>query len=272
MSLRYWLVGISLALVLCFAVLSPAASVRAWEEPLPDPSPSSAKKMEPCSYAPERRLLDPREKRIIFTANQDFLSRIYVLHMDGSVDRYFEFFAYRWVDLEVVNNELYASEAFAPRVYKIDIRTGDLEVVIDDWSLYYFYGLGFDGTYFYLDEWNFRRYDLGGSFQGSTSFSDDVFGCAWDGVHLWTLGDDNLVKCWDISLWPRVSEVFVNHFTPPSPDCRGLWFDGTCFWTAESIPDTLGKIYRFDHQGHVVDQWLAPAWQGWGACMITIDP
>jgi hypothetical protein len=86
------------------------------------------------------------------------------------------------------------------------------------------------------------------------------------------LGKNNLVKCWDISGWPVMNEVVMNHFTPPSPDCRGLYFDGEYFWSAESIPDQLGKIYRFDHQGQVKDEWLAPAYTGWGACEILADP
>lgn len=212
------------------------------------------------------------EKMIVFTANQEFLSRIYLLRMDGTVYKYFEFFAYRFVDVEVIDNELYAAEAFAPRVYKVDLYTGDLEVIIDDWSLYYFYGLCFDGTYFYLDEWDFRRYDINGNFKGSVSFSDPVYGSAWDGEYLWIQGDANRIKCWDISRWPLITEVPSLHFTPPSPNCRGLWYDGQYFWTAESIEQTLGMIYRFDHTGAVVDQWLEPAYQGWGACTVMIEP
>jgi hypothetical protein len=47
-----------------------------------------------------------------------------------------------------VDGQLYVAEAFAPRVYKVDPATGDLQVFIDDWSLYYFYDVAFDGTYF----------------------------------------------------------------------------------------------------------------------------
>ena len=49
---------------------------------------------------------------IIFTANQEFLSRIYILRMDGTVHSYYQYDFYRFVDLEVVNNELYANDAF----------------------------------------------------------------------------------------------------------------------------------------------------------------
>jgi hypothetical protein len=204
---------------------------------------------------------------IVYTANQDFLSRIYVLKMDGSVHDFFEYEFYRFVDTEVVNNALYVSEAFAPRMYKVNIETGDLELIIDDWSLYYFYGLAFDGTYFYVDEWDLNRYELDGTKDGTASFDGDVFGSAWDGSYFWKLDDTNVVECWDISGWPSVVQVPANNFTPPSPACRGLWFDGEYFWSAESL-DGLGYIYQFDYSGNVINQWLEPAYRGWSACVI----
>ena len=119
-----------------------------------------------CGGAPEAQ--DPSEEVIVFTANQVFMSRIYLLHMDGSVITWFHYDPYRFVDLEVVNNELYASEAFAPRVLKVDLYTGELDVIVDDWSLYYFYGLAFDGTYWYLDEWDLNRYEFDGTKDGGS--------------------------------------------------------------------------------------------------------
>jgi hypothetical protein len=211
------------------------------------------------------------EDHIIFTANQGWLSRIYVLRMDGSVERFFEYEFYRFVDMEVVDNELYVSEAFAPRVYKVDIATGDLDVVIDDWSLYYFYGLAFDGTYLYVAEWDLNRYDIGGHYDSRASFDGDIFGSAWNGEYFWTLDDTNLIQCWDLSTWPTMTPVTELNFAPPSPECRGLWFDGEHYWSAESIEGALGYIYRFDAEGTVVEQWLAPGFQGWGACVIR-DP
>jgi len=216
------------------------------------------------------------EDIIVFSAHQDWLSRIYLLQMDGSVITYFEYDFYYFADLEVVNNEVYVAEAFAPRVYKIDLRTGDLELIIDDWSLYYFYDLGFDGTYFYVTEWDLNRYDINGNFDGRASFDEDVMGSAWDGRYLWMLNDVNQIKCWNVSRWPSLTEVPGNMFAPPTAQCRGLWFDGHYFWTAESIDGVLGKIYQFDYDGTVVDQWLAPAFRGWSACVVkgttTPDP
>jgi hypothetical protein len=208
---------------------------------------------------------------IIYTANQSWLSRIYVLDTEGSVERYFEYDFYRFCGMEVVDGELYVAEAFAPRLYKVDIETGDLEVVVDDWSLYYFYGVAFDGTYFYLDEWDLNRYEIDGTKDGTASFDEDVYGCAWDGQYLWTLDGSNVIKCWDISAWPSVVEVVANAFAPPSPSCRGLWFDGRNFWTAESLDGVLGQIYVFDHDGVVVGQFAEPAFSGWGACLITVS-
>jgi len=169
--------------------------------------------------------------------------------------------------MEVVDGELYIAEAFAPRVLKMDLETGDLEVFIDDWSLYYFYDVAFDGVYFYVDEWDLNRYDINGNYAGTASFDENVLGCAWDGQYFWTLDDTDLIKCWDLSGWPTVTPVAGNNFTPPSPQCRGLFFDGEYFWSAES-GDTPGNIFQFDHSGIVVKEWPEPAFSGWGAALI----
>ncbi|MGB2989869.1 MAG: hypothetical protein WBC98_07920, partial [Candidatus Zixiibacteriota bacterium] len=188
--------------------------------------------------------------------------------MNGTVIDFFEYSFYFFADLEVVNNEVYVAEAFAPRAYKVDLYTGALDLVIDDWSLYYFYDLAFDGTYFYLNEWDLNRYDVNGNKDGTASFDESVHGGAWDGDYYWTLTDANLIKCWDVSTWPSVTEVPENAFTPPTSECRGLWFDGLYFWTAESIEGTLGYIYQFNHRGAVINRWLEPAFRGWSGCVI----
>lgn len=205
---------------------------------------------------------------IVYTANQSFDSRIYILRMDGSVYNYFEYFNYHFVDMEVINNELYVSEGFAPRVYKVDLNTGNLEVIVDDWSLYYFYDLTFDGTYFYVTEWDLNRYDINGNKDGTANFNEDVMGSAFDGNYYWTLNDTNEIKCWDISNWPILTEITDSLFSPPTPECRGLWFDGTYFWTAES-KDYTGYIYQFNSQGQIINQWNEPTFKGWSACVIN---
>jgi hypothetical protein len=210
------------------------------------------------------------EDVMIFTANQEFLSRIYVMDTTGTVIDYHHYDFYRWVGMEVVDGELYVAEAFAPRVYRVDPETGGLDVFIDDWSLYYFYDVAFDGMYFYVDEWDLNRYDIDGNYAGTAAFDEYVLGCAWDGHYFWTLDDNNLIKCWDLSGWPTVTPVPGNNFTPPSPQCRGLYFDGEYFWSAES-GETPGLIYRFNHDGKVVQTWSEPAFSGWGAALIE-DP
>ena len=207
---------------------------------------------------------------MVFTANQEWLSRIYVMDEDAHVIDYHEYEFYRFTGMEVVDGELYVAEAFAPRVYKVDPRTGALEVFIDDWSLYYFYDVAFDGAHFYLDEWDLNRYDAGGGYAGTAGFDEDVLGCAWDGQYLWTLDDTGPVRCWDLGRWPEVAAVTANDFAPPSSRCRGLWFDGEHFWSAES-GDSPGYIYVFDHDGQVVQQWPEPAFSGWAAVMVP-DP
>jgi hypothetical protein len=190
--------------------------------------------------------------------------------MNGTVQNYFEYSFTRMADLEVVNNEVYVAEAFAPRVYKVNLTTGNLQVVIDDWSLFYFYGLAFDGTHFYVDEWDLNRYDLNGNYAGTASFDETVLGAAWDGSYYWILDDNNKIRCWDISGWPTLTEIPANAFAAPDTACLGLWFDGECFWTAQSLDGILGYIYQFDYTGTMVNQWLEPAFSGWAACVVDL--
>ena len=210
------------------------------------------------------------EEVMMFTANQYFDSRIYTLSPSGTVQNFFHYENYHFCDMAVVNNELYVAEAFAPRVLKVDLETGDLDVIVDDWSLFYFYDLAFDGTYFYVTEWDLNRYDINGVKNGTASFDEDVFGSTWDGQYLYMLNDNNQIKCWDITFWPNLTEITVNNFYPPSVSCRGLWFDGTYFWSAESLDGSLGYIYQFDYSGQVIDQILAPAWVGFGVCKLDM--
>jgi len=205
---------------------------------------------------------------IVYTAHQDWPSRIYILRMNGTVYDYFDYDFTRFCDLEVVNNEVYVAEAFAPRAYKVDLNNGDLDLIIDDWSLYYFYDLAFDGTYFYVDEWDLNRYFFNGVKDGVASFDETVFGSAWDGSYYWTMDDNDLIKCWDISTWPSIIQFPGNNFSAPDTNCRGLWFDGQYFWTAQSLDGALGYIYQFDYDGTVIDQWLEPAFRGWAACLV----
>jgi hypothetical protein len=210
------------------------------------------------------------EHFIVYTAHQDWPSRIYIMNMNGVVQDYFEYSFYRFVDLEVVNNEVYVAEAFAPRVYKVNLTNGDLQVVIDDWSLLYFYDLAWDGTFFYLDEWDLNRYDINGNKDGTASFDETVFGSAWDGNFYWILDDDNQIRCWDITEWPTLCELPGNACTPPDTACRGLWFDGEDFWTAQSLDGVLGNIYKFDDTGAIADQWAEPAFRGWAAGVVEM--
>ncbi len=110
------------------------------------------------------------EDIIVYTAHQNFDSRIYLLQMNGSVITFHEYSFYFFADLEVVNNEVYVVEAFAPRAYKVDLTTGNLDLVIDDWSLFYFYDLTFDGTYFYVTERDINRYDIKNSGNSGVRF------------------------------------------------------------------------------------------------------
>ncbi len=203
---------------------------------------------------------------MVYTAHQNFDSRIYVLDMQGSVLDYFEYANYRMLDLEVINNEVYVTDAFIPCVYKFDLDNGNLELIVHDITLYYFYGIVYDGNYFYLNEWDMNRYDINGNKFGTASFDQTVQSSCWDGGYLWTL-DDGMISCWDISDWPNLVQITANTFSAPTTDCRGLWFDGEYFWSAES-KENLGYIYKFDYEGNIIQQWLEPAFRGWSACMV----
>ena len=258
------MLGKQLPIVLIVVALTTAAAPGATG----DLNPASLSPSEQSGGQPVALSGRLNQDIIVYTAHQNWLSRIYLLDMNGAVITYWEYEFYFFADLEVVNNEVYVAEAFAPRVYKLDLETGSLEVVIDDWSLYYFYDLAFDGTYFYVTEWDLNRYDITGDKDGMAPFDQDTHGGAWDGSYYWTLNDQSQITCWDVSGWPAVTEVPANAFSPPTVHCRGLWFDGQCFWTAESIDGMLGRIYQFDYNGKIVEQWPEPAFQGWSACLV----
>ncbi len=208
---------------------------------------------------------------IVFTAHQSWNSRIYILSMDGGVIRHFDYEYYIFNDLEVVDNEVYVTDWVAPCLYRVDIETGELEQIVNDMSLESLYDVAWDGSYFYMKEWNLRRYTMDGTFSGSIDFPESVRGAAWDGTNYWTLNSNGEIKCWSLNAWPTVTEIPENAFAAPSANCKGLWFDGSCFWTAESIENMVGHIYQFDTSGHVVNQWTAPAFIGYAACVVQAE-
>ncbi len=211
------------------------------------------------------------EDVIVFTASQSWNSRIYVMDMSGQVLDYWEYEYYIFTDLEVADGEVYAADWVAPRLYKVNIENGDLEIVVDDWNLLSMYDVAWDGSYFYIDEWSLNRYDINGSWDSVASFDLSTRGSAYDGQYYWTLDSDGNIQCWDISGWPTITEEPGNNFDPPSSDCKGLWFDGAYFWSAEAIDGQLGQIYKFDYDGGVIEQWTAPAFVGYAA-VVTDRP
>lgn len=208
------------------------------------------------------------EDVIVYTATQSWNSRIYILHMDGSVYNYYEYEYYIFSDMEVVDNEVYVTDWVAPRLYRFNPYTGGIEVIVDDWNLFSMYDVAFDGTYFYIDEWNLNRYDINGDWDSTADFDEAVRGGAWDDEYYWTLNTDGEIRCWDISDWETIVEVPSNNFSPPTSDCKGLWFDGEYFWTAESLEDSPGYIYKFDYAGNVLEQWQEPTFSGYSAVVV----
>ncbi|MFO7678221.1 MAG: PKD domain-containing protein [Thermoplasmatota archaeon] len=209
---------------------------------------------------------------IVYTANQDWPSKswIYLLTTQGIPITYYEYDWFIFNDVEVVNNEVYVTDWIAPRLYKVDILTGDLTVIIDDWSLFSMYDVAFDGTFFYINEWSLNRYTINGVKDSQTSFPYNVRGSAWDGTYYWTLLNTTEIKCWDISNWPNLTEIPENNFFPPTASCRGLWHDGNYFWTAERVEGGTGFIYQFDNNGTIINQIPEPISKGYAACYITL--
>ncbi len=209
---------------------------------------------------------------IVLTCHQTWDSRIYVMDMQGNVLDWHQYEFYRLCDVEVVGEEVHVVDAFAPRSFRVDLETWELETVIDDWSLYYFYDLAFDGSYLYVTEWDLNRYLPDGTKDSSADFDHDVMGSCCQGARLWTLCDDDTVRCWNTSEWPELTEVESAAFSPPGEACRGLWHDGEHFWSAEALESSCGMIYRFDDSGTVLSQLQAPAFTGWAACTFDGYP
>jgi hypothetical protein len=232
--------------------------------------PTSATAGEPHTPPQDGSTLRYAGDVIVYTANQSWMSRIYVLRMDGAVLTYYHYDYYIFSDLEVVDGAVYVVDWIAPAVYQVELETGALDLVIADLSLFYMYDLTWDGDYFYAKEWSLNRYELDGSPLGSAPLDETVRGGAWDGTHYWTLNNAGQLRCWDISQWPTISEVPENAFAAPSAACRGLWFDGRDFWTAEYIDGELGYIYEFAPGGAVMNQWREPAFNGYAACVVTL--
>ncbi len=116
------------------------------------------------------------EELVVFTAHQNMDSRIYVLRADGSIRDMYEAFTFYAADVEVVNGEVYVVESFQPKVVRLNLDTGQRTPVITDISLIAFYDVACDGNWFYIMEWDFRRYDLDGHYDSTASFDGEVFG------------------------------------------------------------------------------------------------
>ncbi len=212
------------------------------------------------------------EDVIVYTCYQGFNSRVYIMDMSGTVLDWFEYSNYRLCDLELVNGEVHIVDAFAPRSFILDLETGDLQLIIDDWSLFYFYDIAYDGSFLYVTEWDMNRYLPDGTKDSSTGYNGTIFGSTFCNNRLYTLTEDTLIQCWDISGWPDMVLDEGGSITPPTPYCRGLSFDGDNFWTAESKEDQLGSIICFDSTGAIVTQITEPSYRGWSACIASYDP
>ncbi|MBD3380966.1 MAG: hypothetical protein GF404_02090, partial [candidate division Zixibacteria bacterium] len=89
-------------------------------------SASSQETIYPDSVLyPDRLGNLPRgDSMMIYTAHQSFDSRIYILDLSGNVMNYYHYTNYFFGGLEVVDGEVYAAEAFAPRVLKVNLADG----------------------------------------------------------------------------------------------------------------------------------------------------
>lgn len=103
-----------------------------------------------------------------------------------------------------------------------------------------------------MTEWGVNRYNINGNKDGIAFFDQSLHDSAWDGSYYWTLTDENIIKCGDISAWLSLTEEAENNFNPRTSSYRGLWFDGQYSWTAESIDGVLGHIYQFKYRGTLI--------------------
>lgn len=207
------------------------------------------------------------EKKVVYTATNALESRLYFLSENGEQSFYqYSYAAFK--DILVQGNKLYVADAIAPRVYIIDPKTGENDVLIDDWSLSTFYGLASDGKYFYLKAHNLRRYDKNGDLVDVADLDDFVYGMAWDGKYLWIMNDEAILKKLDISEWPKIK--VLSQMSAPSKNCRGLSFDGKSFWTAESINEERGKIFQLNADGKILKTLHQPTGTGWAAAVMDI--
>ena len=140
---------------------------------------------------------------MVLTFHQTWNSRVYILDMDGQVLDWHQFDMYRLCDLEVVSDEVHVVDAFAPRSFILDLDNWSLETIIDDWSLFYFYDLAFDGQYLYVTEWDMNRYLPDGTKDSSADFDHDSYGSCFAEGYLWTICEDGLIHCWDTGNWPQ---------------------------------------------------------------------
>jgi len=203
---------------------------------------------------------------LIQTAHQTFNSRIYLMDGQGNTLEYFDYENYRLVDMTIADDELYVADAFGPVVLKVDITDGSLEQFIIELPHTAYYGLAYDSNYFYVEDFGtLYRYDEQGEQQSSASFGETIFGMAWDGQYLYTvIEDDEQIRCWDLSDWPELSEVEQNAIARPSDACRGLFFDGTYFWTSEALETVPGNSYRMNHDGEIIESFDNASHIGWG--------
>ena len=203
---------------------------------------------------------------LIQTAHQTFNSRIYLMDGQGNTLEYFDYENYRLVDMTIADGELYVADAFGPVVLKVDITDGSLEHFIIELPHTAYYGLAFDSTYFYVEDFGtLYRYDEQGEQQSSASFGETIFGMTWDGQYLYTvIEDDEQIRCWDLSDWPELTEVEENAIAKPSDACRGLFFDGQFFWTSEALETVPGNSYRINHDGEIIESFDNASHIGWG--------
>ena len=207
---------------------------------------------------------------LIQTAHQVFNSRIYLMDGQGNTMNYYDYENYRMVGMTIAGGELYVADAFGPVVLKVDLEDGSLENFILELPHTAYYGLAHDSNYFYVEDFGtLYRYDEQGEQQSSTSFGETIFGMAWDGQYLWTIvEDDDMIRCWDLSGWPELTEVEENAVAKPSGACRGLFYDGAYFWTSESLEAVAGEIYRLDHEGNIVETYDNASNIGWGVAAL----
>ena len=83
--------------------------------------------MEKSETIKDPKILPPDSNIVVYSAHQNLNSRIVLMNLANMVINKFDYSNKKFLDLEVVNNIVYALDALNPSVYNINIETRNLK-------------------------------------------------------------------------------------------------------------------------------------------------